>query len=68
MNMDTKHINPEKLYSLTEVVRLKLFDVKSYPSIKTKLLESGMNIIKVGEWRGRKYFIKGKDLIKFFNK
>lgn len=66
--MNMKNIDAEKLYSLTEIVRQKFFEgIKSYPTVKSKLLESGINIIKVGEGRGRKYFIKGKDLIKLFN-
>lgn len=74
MTEPKKHIDPNKIYSLTEIVRDGLMPgVKSYPAVKNRVMDDEalpqnkrtINAIKVGEGRGRKYFIQGRNLLKF---
>lgn len=69
-----KKIDPNKIYSLTEIVREQFIPgLKCYPAIRNRVLEDlalspnkrTINAIKVGEGRGSKYLIKGRDILKF---
>lgn len=73
----TTQIDPQKLYTPTEIAREQLIPgIKSYPSVLKRVLEDEalpqskrtINAIKVGEGRGRKYFIKGFNLLKFIER
>lgn len=71
---DKKHtIDPNKTYSLKEIAEKQLVPGMSYFVLRTKVLEDEampqsrrtINALKVGEGRGRKYFIQGRNLLKF---
>lgn len=67
-------IDPNKTYSLTEIVREGFIPgIKSYPAVKNRIMDDEakpaskrtIHAIKVGEGRGRKYLIKGKNLLAY---
>lgn len=69
-----KEIQADKMYSLTEVVKDRLLPKKmSYYVLRNIVMDDSalpenkrtINALKVGEGRGRKYFIKGENLLKF---
>jgi len=74
MKNELKKIELDKLYSPTEIAREQLIPgIKSYPSVLKRVLEDDakpkskrtINAIKVGEGRGRKYFIQGRNLLAY---
>lgn len=69
-----KQIEPDKLYNPTEIARDQLIPgIKSYPSVLKRILEDEalpkskrtIHATKVGEGRGTKYFIQGRNLLAY---
>ena len=73
MKRETQTIDPNKTYSLKEIANNKLVPGMSYFVLRSRVLEDEskpqtkrtINALKVGEGRGRKYFILGRNLLKF---
>lgn len=75
-NKEPSNIDPNKIYSLTEIVREGFIPgIKSYPAVKNRIMDDEakpaskrvINAIKVGEGRGRKYLIKGNNLLAYID-
>ena len=67
-------IDPNKTYSLAEIVRLKLLPgCKSFTAVKNAVVRDSMgeNVLKTqthGDGRATRFYIKGANLIKFLSK
>jgi uncharacterized protein YeaC (DUF1315 family) len=70
-------IEPEKYYSLQQVVDMGVFpDVISFTSIRDRVIEDLMlpeqkrvlKALKVGDKRGTRYLIVGRNLIEFLKR
>lgn len=66
-------IEPNETYNITQISRLKLPGMKTYSTLLIKVFEDSMlpasqrvlNATKVGDGKGRKYFVLGRNLLKF---
>lgn len=76
MKTEQQNIQLDRLYSPTEIARNQLIPgIKSYPSVLKRILEDEakptskrtIHATKVGEGRGTKYFIKGRNLLAYIN-
>lgn len=74
MKKEKIQIDPNKMYSLTEICKMQVVPgIKSYPTLRNKVLEDKIlpvskrviNAIEAGEGRAKKYFIIGGNLISF---
>lgn len=74
MKQERKEIELDRLYSPTEIAREQMMPgIKSYPSVLKRVLEDEakpksqrtIHAVKVGEGRGTKYFIKGRNLLAY---
>lgn len=77
MTKQKTKIDPDKMYGLTEIFKAHYVPgIKSYNTLLKRVLEDEalpqnqktINLIKAGEGRGRKYFILGRNLLRFIER
>jgi len=69
MEIPIKKIEADTIYSVSAICKNKLIPhAITMPTVKKIIIKHGLNHATQGEENGKRYYIRGRELIKYLNK